>query len=195
MQKPMIGYLRNEPNQLVGERGMAYDYILAGNGLFLEAENPLIKARICIADTEVRGLEKMTERVELVHGRLPDYLLAQVVQRMRQDSPNELYMAVTVSGSPYAVQIPHQTQSTTMVKYDVLPNTVVDFHSHGNMRAHFSHTDDHDDNGFRISVVVGNLADRQAEVDMRIGVHGYHARVSYLEVFTGDIPATVVMAK
>ena len=65
MGKPMIGYLTKRKLGVEGEWGLAYDCILAENGLFLEAQNPLIKARILIGETLVRGLEPLPERVEL----------------------------------------------------------------------------------------------------------------------------------
>ena len=46
----MVGYLVNHPDGLVGERGAYYNYILASNGLFIEAESPLIDARVPVTE-------------------------------------------------------------------------------------------------------------------------------------------------
>ena len=194
MGKPMIGYLTKQKLGVEGERGMAYDYILAHNGLFLEAENPLIKARIRVGAAEVRGLLELTERVELVNGLVPSYMLALALRQMREDIDRELYLAVTWPGERYAMETPYQEKSATRVSYQPVPNTVLDFHSHGRMTAHFSHTDDQDDQGFRISVVIGKLDQSVAEMSMRLGMYGYHAQVSYLEVFSGDMPLDLTVA-
>jgi hypothetical protein len=63
------------------------------------------------------------------------------------------------------------------------------------MSAHFSATDDRDDQGFRISAVIGRLDHPQAELSMRLGVHGYFAKVSIPEVFTGEMPTDLVVAQ
>lgn len=195
MPRGMVGHLLNRPNYVDGLRGQAYDYILAQNGVFLEAESKLIKARIKVGDAEVRGLAPLTERVELVHGLVPTYFLAMALRTMRQDPTREVYLAVVCDDGFYRMQQPQQERSAARVRYQPLPNTVVDFHSHGRMPANFSHTDDLDDMGLRISIVIGKLEEATAELAMRLGVYGYHARVSVPEVFTGDMPTDLVMAQ
>jgi PRTRC genetic system protein A len=190
----MIGYLRKEKTGLQGERGLAYDYILAQNGVFLEAENALIRARICVGEALVRGLEPLTERVQLVHGPVPSYCLAMALRQMRQDPNREVYLAVTWNGHQYETLQPRQDRSAAQVSYQPLPNTVLDFHSHGLMPARFSHTDDRDDQGFRVSIVIGRLDHPVAEMALRLGVYGYHAPVSFLEVFSGDLPRDLAAA-
>jgi PRTRC genetic system protein A len=195
----MIGYLRKGPDGLEGEHGLAYDYILAHNGVFLEAQNALFTARIRVGLAQVRGLKPLSERVKLVHGPVPSYFLAMVLRLMREDHTREVYAAVvwdpsTGSGGQYALRQPRQEGTAAHVRYDVLPNTVLDFHSHGLMPAQFSHVDDMDDQGFRISVVIGKLQERQAEMAMRVGVYGYHAQVRYPEVFSGPVPADLDVA-
>jgi hypothetical protein len=56
------------------------------------------------------------------------------------------------------------------------------------MGAHFSYTDDQDDQGFRVSVVIGKLNEKSAEMNMRLGVYGYHSPLSYPQVFAGPVP-------
>ena len=188
-QKPMIGYLLKRPEGLFGERGLAYDYVISRNGVFLEAQNPLIRARIRVAHGEVRGLEPLTQRVQLVGGLVPSYFLAMVLQTMCQDIHREVYGAFIVNRhGQYQLTWPDQQRSGASVSYEPVPNTVVDFHSHGAMGAHFSHTDDQDDQGFRVSVVIGKLNEKSAEMNLRLGVYGYHAALSYPEVFTGPLP-------
>lgn len=195
MTRGMIGHLVNRENYVEGVRGLAYDYILARNGVFLEAESSLIKARIKVGDAEVRGLAPLTERVELVNGRVPSYLVALVSHWMRRDYGREMYCAISWTGYSYLLERPAQKQFSTQVRYEPVPNTVIDFHSHGKMPAHFSHTDDTDDQGFRVSVVIGKLDQPVAEMSMRLGVYGYHARMSIPEVFSGDMPTDLVVAQ
>jgi PRTRC genetic system protein A len=194
-QKPMIGYLLVRPEGLDGERGLAYDYILARNGVFLEAENHLIRARIRVASGEIRGLGILTEKVELAGGLVPSYFLAMVLRTMRQDIHREVYAAIVDHHGQYQLIWPDQERSSARVSYQPVPNTVVDFHSHGAMGAHFSHTDDQDDQGFRVSVVIGKLNENNAQMDMRLGVYGDHTTVSFPEVFSGPLPLGLDLAK
>jgi len=68
------GYLINRKEGLFGTRGDYYDYVLAGNGLFVEAEGRLMAARVKVAPAEVRGLAPMDERLVLRYGNIPGVL-------------------------------------------------------------------------------------------------------------------------
>ena len=58
-----VGYLIKRPDGLEGERGVYYDYVLASNGIFIEAEGKLIAARVPVAECEVRGLAPLEPKV------------------------------------------------------------------------------------------------------------------------------------
>ena len=49
---------------------------------------------------------------------------------------------------------------------------ILDLHSHGNMRAFWSATDNSDEQGFRVYGVIGRL-DTKPEIRLRLGVYGY----------------------
>ncbi|GAJ12486.1 unnamed protein product, partial [marine sediment metagenome] len=57
-----VGYMTNHLDGLSGEKGLYYNYILASNGLFIEAENPSIAARVLVAECEIRGLAPMEKK-------------------------------------------------------------------------------------------------------------------------------------
>ncbi|MBA7525204.1 hypothetical protein ES705_17353 [subsurface metagenome] len=65
-----VGHLTKYPDGLSGERGIYYNYILASNGLFIEAESPLIAARIPVAECEVRGLAPMESTISIYRCRI-----------------------------------------------------------------------------------------------------------------------------
>ena len=52
---------------------------------------------------------------------------------------------------------PEQEGSSSRVRYQLLPNTVIDLHSHGAMGAGLSQTYDEDEAELRIYGVVGRL--------------------------------------
>ena len=60
----MVGYLFNRQEGLEGERGIYYNYIVASNGLFIEAENKLMEVRIPVAYCDIRGLAPLKMKLE-----------------------------------------------------------------------------------------------------------------------------------
>ena len=163
-------------------RGAGYTYVMAGNGLFLEAENPLITARLHLAEALVRGLEPLGELLELRHGRVPGHLLSLVMDVMTTDREREMYAAIVWDGG-YRIVLPPQEAGPTHVTYETVPETVVNIHSHGRMEAFFSSADDADDQGFTVSVVVGRLDSLFPEVKSRLCVYGYFAPIRMRQIF------------
>ncbi|MFB0559505.1 MAG: hypothetical protein ACETVS_03115 [Dehalococcoidales bacterium] len=177
-----IGYLLNKSGWPEGESGLFYDYILAENGLFIRAHNPLIKVTVCISPVKIRGLRPLEERIELLHGKIPGHLYDLSLSMLIASSDRERYLAVTWEGE-YRLRIPTQERSGASVKYEALPSPVLDIHSHGSMKAFFSGDDNRDEQGLRLYMVVGMLDTLLPEVELRLGVYGYFATLSIDEVF------------
>jgi len=177
-----VGYLMNTRQGPIGEAGLFYNYILAGNGIFVRARSPLLGATVQIADAPVRGLLPFKERVELPMGSIPKYIYNLALSILFTDRCQERYLAVTWEGE-YRLKVPYQETSTCGVIYERLPSTVLDIHSHGTMRPFFSGTDDQDEQGLRLYMVVGRLDTLMPEIEMRIGVYGYFAPILLNEVF------------
>ena len=177
-----VGYLLNTDRGPEGVPGLFYDYILAGNGLFIRARSPLLQATVHIAEPRVRGLLPLEEGVELPMGEIPRYIYNLALSVFSADRCQEHYLAVTWEGE-YRLRVPCQETSTCGVRYERLPSTVLDIHSHGTMRPFFSGTDDQDEQGLRLYMVVGRLDTLMPEIEMRIGVYGYFSPVQFEEVF------------
>jgi len=176
------GYLLNKKEGLEGEPGLFYNYILAENGLFIRAQNPLIKATVCISPVEIRGLSPLKENIELVHGKIPRRLYDLSLSVLMASSDREQYLAITWEDE-YHLRIPGQERQGASVKYQTLSSPIMDIHSHGSMGAFFSCTDDSDEKGLRLYMVVGRLDTLLPEVELRLGVYGYFIPLSIEEVF------------
>lgn len=184
-----VGYLLNRPGALDGEPGLAYDYVLASNGLFVTAEKlgpggvPLLRATVLVADAEVRGLAPLAPHVELPQGKVPGDIWQAALRMARLAHPNELYVAVRWDGG-YRLEVPEQETTPASISYTAVPDTVVDIHSHGEkMGTHFSLVDDADDVGFRLSVVVGHLDRVTPDAAARVSVYGHTGRVWLGDIF------------
>ena len=177
-----VGYLFNTEAGPVGEGGIFYDYILAGNGVFVRAENPLIKATVAASEATIRGLQPLQGSVELRHGRIPQYIYNLALSTLMINPYREQLVAVVWDGS-YRLKSPTQESGDCWIKYEILPDTVLEFHSHGLMGAFFSHTDNLDEQGLCIYAVAGKLDRLIPDVNIRVGAYGYFAPLKFSEVF------------
>ena len=170
----------------LGSPGEAYTYAMAGNGLFLEADNGLIRARVLLAGAVVRGLAPLEPFLELRHGPIPAHLLALAIGAMPADV--ESYAAIVWDGLTYRVAFPPQERGGAHVTYEPVPGTVVGIHSHGAMEAFFSYQDDRDEQGFQVSMVVGHLDQLLPTARARLCLYGYFAPLRLGEVADGLLP-------
>jgi len=177
-----VGYLLNKKEGLEGEPGIFYDYILAEDGLFIRVRNPLIKGLVCISPVNIKGLAPLDEQIELTHGKIPRHLYDLSLSVLMTSSDREQYLAITWEDE-YRLRIPGQDRNGASVKYETLPGSVMDIHSHGRMAAFFSITDDRDERGLRLYMVVGRLDTLLPEVELRLGVYGYFVPLSIEDIF------------
>jgi len=177
-----VGYLLNTKEGLTGDTGLYYDYIFAETGVFIRAQNPLLRATLRISPAEIRGLAPLYEDLELVHGKIPRALYDLAISALVASCPLERYLAVTWEDR-YHLTTPTQSREPAEVRYKRVGSTVLDIHSHGTMGAFFSGVDDADEQGLRLYMVVGKLDTLLPEVEMRIGVYGYFAPVTMGDIF------------
>jgi len=183
----IAGYLVNHPEGLRGDRGLAYEYVLASNGLFVRGEKlgpggvPLLRATVLVTEASVRGLAPLEASLELPQGKAPEFCWHTFLAVAARLAPQEVYGAVCWHGADH-LEVPAQTAGGAHIEYSAVPDTVVDVHSHGHMGAWFSGTDDADDTGFWVSIVVGRFDQLIHEVEARVSLYGHHARL-----YVGDI--------
>ena len=177
-----VGYLLNTKEGLAGQPGLFYDYILAAQGLFIQARSPLLEETILVAPAKVRGLLPLEEKIQLLKGKIPRRFYDVALSALCAVRQTEQYLAVTWEDEEYRLVMPLQ-EGTGGVQYERLPNTVLDIHSHGTMPPFFSGTDDRDEQSLRLYAVVGRLDTLLPEVEIRIGVYGYFAPIKFEDIF------------
>lgn len=183
---PIVDYLIAK-DKLPASSGLAYDYVLARDGLYLRAENEHLAVCIPIAAVEIRGLASIEPFVRLKNGRLPLSLWDRFVRLARAFAEHRSELLAVVTFTPdlgYELRVPPQRVSPSRIVYEPLPDTVLELHSHHALPAFFSHTDDADETGLRLYGVVGRLSFQPAEVSLRAGAFGYFAPVAFEDVFT-----------
>ena len=153
-------------------------------GCTFRAQNAQLAVTVCIATQEIRGLAPLNEDLRLLHGKIPLYLLNLALSVVITKPDIEQYLAITWD-SGYSLKIPLQQSTAGSVTYETLPDTVLDIHSHTDgVPGQFSPIDNHDEQGFCLYAVAGNLRNLCPTVELRLGVYGYFLPLSQSEVFT-----------
>lgn len=170
-------------------RGLAYDYVLAGDGLYLVAENRYLDVRVPIAAADVRGLPPIYPAFTLRTGRLPQEVWEQIVEEARTQgrSGHEVLLAVTYEETAgYLLARPRQVVGPQQVVYQPLSAVVLEIHSHHRYAARFSRVDDADEQRLCVYGVLGRLDGDRPEAALRVGAYGYFLPVPWEAVFAGD---------
>jgi PRTRC genetic system protein A len=170
------------------QHGVAYDYVLGGDGLYLHAQNRFLEVRVPVASASVRGLPPIYPSTELKTGRLPHALWQHIltVAQAWASRGHEVMLVVTHDeATGYQLYVPRQATSATRVIYERRDRTVLEIHSHHRFPARFSSVDDADEQRLCLYGVIGRLDDEIPEVAMRVGAYGYYLPLPWESVFTG----------
>ncbi len=171
-------------------QGLAFDYLLAGDGVFLVAENDDLQVRVPIAGCSVRGLPLVYPACNLTHGRLPQWIWDAIVwaAHVGYMSGREVLLAVVFDGGVgYRLTVPAQIAGPERVLYRPPTSAVLEIHSHGPHPAIFSSTDNRDELGLRLYGVIGRVGADRPEVTLRAGAYGHFLPVPWETVFDGRI--------
>ena len=185
---PLVDYLIAREG-LPARHGQAYDYVLAGDGLYLVAENRYLEVRVRVANAQVRGLPPIYPCSTLRAGQLSGELWEGIVATARLWSlySREVLLAVTLEEpSGYRLLLPEQAAGPERVFYRPPSQVVLQIHSHRHYPARFSPTDDADEQGLCLYGVLGRLDADRPEVALRVGAYGCFLPIPWESVFTGD---------
>ena len=164
-----------------------YEFVLAGNGVFVRARRCGLEAMIPISLCEIRGLQPVEPYIRLEAGKVPLICTQAILAEFQSDLPNESLVWVRLEDKKWKVIKPEQIADENSV-HPVDPfdpagiAALVDVHSHDTMEPFFSTKDDKDETGFRIFAVFG-LLDTQPCVMVRVGIYGYYWRLDASDVF------------
>ena len=166
-----------------------YEYIVGSNGLFIHAQDDRLFAAIPIAPAHVNNaLSRVEPTVSLLIPRVPGALLRLALESARRHLPNEAMYQFSHDKYNYVLRgwtcrMPNALATPTALAYENDPHAVIDLHSHGRMHAFFSSTDDADEQGFRLYVVIGNVDTDRPTIAARVGVYGHHMSIDPSVIF------------
>ncbi|MCP4417751.1 MAG: hypothetical protein GY805_14095, partial [Chloroflexi bacterium] len=178
----LVTYHVHKNNPLPANDALAYQYILAGNGVFIRSNGRFSSALIPVKRCVIRGLALLKPQFRLYVPRLPDTLLKSVLaDAKRSYSPRNkhvlheaLYHFHHLGRTVQVKKQPQQaTVTTVQSKGDGGTDVICDLHSHGRMPPFWSDTDNRDELGSRLYAVIGRIDSDQPEIQMRVGVYGH----------------------
>ena len=183
----MVDYLVARDG-LPSRSGQAYDYVLAGDGLYLSTANEWLELRVPVARCSVRGLQPIYAACTLRQGRLPMTIWDEILHclRLAHTAGTEVLTGVRHEGEAYHLVVPHQIVAPLAVHYAPQDDLLLELHSHRDGAAQFSAIDTADEQRLRIYGVVGQLDLVRPAVALRAGAYGYFLPVSWTSVFDGD---------
>jgi PRTRC genetic system protein A len=164
-----------------------FEFVIAGNGVFVRARRKELEAMIPVARCEIRGLQEVRPYVRMEAGKVPLALTQAILNEFQQDMPDESLIWVKLDNGKWNVVKPSQTQEKESVR-PMNPfdrdgaAAFLDVHSHNSMQPYFSTDDDKDENGFRLYAVFGLLNSTPCAA-VRIGIYGYFWHLDAGSVF------------
>ena len=181
-------YVLDDPLPEAREGG--FDYIVAGNGVFKRARNRHLDVCIPVIAYNFPGLRPCSTYIKLRRmSRLPARLIEIALADARRAAwPGQMETMYHVYLADDRVRLykPPQRADARSLAYrgGGEAGIVMDLHSHCQMPAFFSSTDDRDEAGFRLYAVIGRIFDPRPEITVRVGVWGNVCPVPVAEVFS-----------
>ena len=170
-----------------------YEYVIGSNGVFVRAKRPGLEATIWTAavNQPIRGLKELKPYLRI--NKVPAYLTARMVEMAYRANGIEILFYLGLEGEKWRLNVPDQVQSgAAVIAKDSFSwkDTLIEVHSHHNMKSFFSKTDDQEESaGFRIYSVIGNLGSRPT-ILTRVGIYGHFQKIPSSWVY--DLPAGLV---
>ena len=189
-----VNHILAKETQLPPMPPCLYEYVFASNGIFVRAKRPGLEALIWVAATSkpVRGLAEVKPYVK-IYTRVRASIMARMFELAYRANEKEILFYLSFCISFWRLKVPEQIQGSVSVhpvdSYAGGSDTLIEVHSHHNMAAFFSRTDDRDESsGFRLFTVLGGL-DRKPSILTRVGIYGHFQEIPSSLVY--ELPAGV----
>lgn len=129
---------------------------------------------------------------KLTAPKIPWNIVEQTIELFRKNPIYEFAVQIfyDVAQKSYFIYVPEQETSRSAVVFQRNPEIeskkilVMDIHSHGAFSAFFSHTDDNDEKGVRLYMVIGNLNSASCSFKLRAGMAGAFGNMALADIFS-----------
>ncbi|MBL8096285.1 MAG: hypothetical protein JNL73_19060 [Anaerolineales bacterium] len=185
------------------DEGHLYNYLLAGNGVFLQAQRPELSVLLRIAPALVRGLPALRSRLRVRFPRVPRPIVREMLNVAADAArdPNgglEVLLTLAFQKGRWQLMQPPQEQTLSSVQLAseadraTVLEALIDVHSHPFPLRAFSGTDHESDRGaFRFAVLIADPAGAPS-LHVRLCVYGAFLEVppSLLFELPGELGGT-----
>lgn len=174
-----------------------YEYVMAGNGIFIRGARREFQAQFCIVPCAIRGLGDLEPSFSINAPSVPREIAEEMLRRARtaRDAKGQgceivFHLEFTEAGV-WQCHVPTQSQAPMRARpNDDSPTSsyaraCIEVHSHVDMHARFSSLDDKDEQGFRVYGVLGCISTTPV-IRVRVGMYGYRHDIPANWVF--DLP-------
>ena len=177
-----------------------YEYVMAGNGIFIRGARREFQAQFCVTPCTIRGLANLEASLQLNAPRVPREIVAEILRRARaardaKGQPCEIVFHLELDeAGVWQCHVPDQAQKPARARpADDSPSSsyaraCIEVHSHVDMHARFSSLDDQDEVGFRVYAVLGCISTAPV-IRVRVGMYGYRHDIPGNWVF--DLPPEI----
>ena len=165
-------------------------YVLAANGAFIWAKREGLEALIPVTDRPkhaIRGLYPATPYVRLAYPPVDQHLMNDLFLQActactgSDGAKEKLFYLNWQTPAGWQLTVPPQEAEAARVMPIIsdaqrllYATTLLEIHSHQRMAPWFSMTDNADEQGFRLSGVIGHLLGSvPPEIRMRVGIYGH----------------------
>jgi PRTRC genetic system protein A len=180
--------------------GSGVAWLWAQNGVFKRGANQVLElvVQVGTSDCAVPGLASLLPSIRWFAWpqRIPGVWLTPLLQDAQQAAHTIGGIARPIEKQYFVLFNPadqrlvlrpagRQLATAARVHYEVPVgvDVLVDIHSHHGMPAFFSSTDDADDTGLSVSVVIGRIHSARPEIMCRLNVYGHHQVIPALMIF------------
>jgi PRTRC genetic system protein A len=163
-----------------------YEYLLAGNGLFLSAARKEFSVCLPLFRENIKGLPNAQEGIFWKTSRIPGNILQEILTDARHASDFEEFkedVFVIFRGEEKWgwKKVSRERQRAATIADDTLEeyaNACIELHTHPDGAIHFSGADDADESGkFRIFAILTDIHSRSPSIRFRCGVYNYFFQI------------------
>lgn len=190
--------INNEPKKI---SAVLYEYLMAGNGIFVRAERDEFKVVLPVSSLNIKGLPDETYGIHWKKPQIPKILWKEILENARDDSDcgNFKEDVFVIYWSDEEIlwkwrRIGRKRTSVATIADDTLEeykHACIELHTHPAGAIHFSRADDGDETGkFRIFGILIDIYSETPKIRFRCGV--YEHLVQIPAEFIGDIPNEII---
>lgn len=189
MTKSLIDYKIATSPALPPLSAVMKEYWLASNGVFVRAKRQGLYGCIPIARCNIPGLAAVNPNMQMEYPRVSASIVSTMLSAAQVVGKKEILFYLSFIDDKWQLDTPEQVASPTSVKPLVASlgsayeTALIEVHSHHEMNAQFSLTDDLEESGkFRIFAVLGEIF-TSPTINVRVGIYSHFWQIPANWVF------------